>query len=869
MNKIINIGRSENNQIQKDHYSVSREHAKILIDGSGNVSLEDLNSRNGTFVNNVKIKHTQLKSSDIVRIGSVPLDITEFFKTNIVQNKDNRSENTIIKGSQEIKKGDKLYKVITVGRNSANDIVINNLHVSSNHAEFIISGNDIILKDKNSLNGTFVNKERITEQKVEKSDVIYFGSFKFNFESFNEYFGETKDLSQLSLKLKEGVNSIGRASDNDIVVTNPMVSKHHAKIYKSGNNLDIEDIGSLNGVFINGQRITGKVKININDVINLGIYPLRLSESKVIRSYKSDGRIDLQNLSYAVKDKDKMKVILNEVSLTIYPSEFVGLIGPSGSGKTTLLNLMNGYSLPTKGNVIINSFNLHQNQNLFRGMIGFVPQDDIIHRELTVFESLYYSAKLRLPSDTSEQEILFRVNEIIDKLEISKAKNTRIGSPEKKGISGGQRKRVNLAQELITQPSILFLDEPTSGLDPLTDFRIMELLRNIADEGKIVVLTTHHITKENFEVFNNMVLLAEGGKTAYYGPAYPEMLDYYKVNDPKQIFHSLEAKSKKADPLTEYRKSRYFKEYVNDRILSQEEIYRKQQNPGAEKNINNVSAFKQLFIFLSRLTKIKISDKENTLILLLQAPILALLIGFTLQISSDYKGTFDFMHALNVMVITAIFFGIINTSREIVAEKAIYLRERKIFLKVPPYLFSKFSLLTIISFFQSFSLVFIIHLMCGLKYSVISMTLIVFLTSVSSMCLGLLISSIAKSADSSISLSIFALIPQIIYAGAIVPLKHMWEPVKIISYFCLSRWSYESLLMKEAGTISTFTIKVPQPDGTKIDSVVNMVSHLSSDKAGVISNPNNFTGNLVILAMWGIVYLVIVVYILKMRDKIK
>jgi hypothetical protein len=227
------------------------------------------------------------------------------------------------------------------------------------------------------------------------------------------------------------------------------------------------------------------------------------------------------------------------------------------------------------------------------------------------------------------------------------------------------------------------------------------------------------------------------------------------------------------------------------------------------------------------------------------------------------------MHALNVMVITAIFFGIINTSREIVAEKAIYLRERKIFLKVPPYLFSKFSLLTIISFFQSFSLVFIIHLMCGLKYSVISMTLIVFLTSVSSMCLGLLISSIAKSADSSISLSIFALIPQIIYAGAIVPLKHMWEPVKIISYFCLSRWSYESLLMKEAGTISTFTIKVPQPDGTKIDSVVNMVSHLSSDKAGVISNPNNFTGNLVILAMWGIVYLVIVVYILKMRDKIK
>ena len=221
---------------------------------------------------------------------------------------------------------------------------------------------------------------------------------------------------------------------------------------------------SLNGVFVIGIKVS-KSRITFDDVINLGIYPLRLSEHKIIKLYKSDGRIDLANLSFAVNDKGNKKVIINDISLTIYPTEFVGLIGPSGSGKTTLLNLMNGYSCTT-GEVIVNSFNLHKNQNLFRGMIGFVPQDDIIHRELTVYESLYYSAKLRLPSDTSEKEIQDRVNDIIDKLELTKAKNVIIGSPEKRGISGGQRKRVNLAQELITQPTILFMDEPTSGLDP-------------------------------------------------------------------------------------------------------------------------------------------------------------------------------------------------------------------------------------------------------------------------------------------------------------------------------------------------------------------------------------------------------------------
>ncbi|HEY5533707.1 MAG TPA: FHA domain-containing protein [Ignavibacteria bacterium] len=873
--KLLMVGRSPENDICLNDVSVSRKHLKIAVDDK--VLIEDLGSVNGTFVNGKPVKFAYITPQDTVRLGNVTLNTAQLFVPQNTSTTEKKIDKTIYSNEKNVPQ---TLKTISVGRAADNDIVLGDTQISAHHANFYIDGNNIILEDKNSTNGTFINKRRVTRSNVTLSDTIYFGNFKFSLEAYKNLLEGKAKISEQDkpIKIKEGINRIGRADDNDIVIKHPMISSHHAIIRKSNEILEIEDINSLNGVFINGKKVT-KSRITYDDVINLGIYPLRLSEQKIIRAYESDNRIDLVNLSFAVNDKGNQKVIINDISLTIYPTEFVGLIGPSGSGKTTLLNLMNGYSMPTTGEVIVNSFNLHRNQNLFRGMIGFVPQDDIIHRELTVFESLYFSAKLRLPSDSSEKEIEDRVNDIIEKLELTRAKNVIIGSPEKRGISGGQRKRVNLAQELITQPTILFMDEPTSGLDPRSDNKIMRLLRSLANEGRIVILTTHHISTENFKLFDNIVLLSKGGKVAFYGPSYPDSLQYFNVDDPKEIFDEIETKAEKSDPSAEYKQSNYFEEFVSKRKLTTDNRYK---SSSEQLKKSKVSSVRQLFIFLKRLIRIKISDKANTMILLLQSPILAFLIALTLNLPKNMRMDTDFLNPLNIMVITAVFFGIINTSREIVSERAIYMRERKVFLKIPPYLFSKFALLSFISFVQSFFLVVIIHSLCDLHYNIVNMIMIVFLTSVVSMCFGLFISSVAKSPDSAISLSIFALIPQIIYAGAVVPLGKMNSAVKIISNFCITRWSFESLLIKEARVrpdflwIQSDTTKMPP----KLDSIyismtdylrgtdIEGVSHDFKETRYMLENAS-FNFNMIMLAAWGVFFLLLVVVLLKMRDRIK
>jgi ABC-type multidrug transport system ATPase subunit len=873
--KLLMVGRSPENDICLDNISVSRKHLKVVIDDK--VLIEDLGSVNGTFVNDKPVKFAYITPKDVIRLGNVSLNTSQFFTEQMQNSGAKKFEKTIYADEKNLIKN---QRIISVGRAADNDIVLGDIQISSHHAKFFLEGKNIILEDLNSTNGTFINKRKIQREIVSLNDSIYFGNFKFSSDAYKNLFEDKEKISEQdkAIKLKEGVNKVGRADDNDIVIKHPMISSHHAIIWKSNEILEIEDTNSLNGVFVNGIKVS-KSRITYDDVINLGIYPLRLSEHKIIRSYKSDGRIDLANLSFAVNDKGNKKVIINDISLTIYPTEFVGLIGPSGSGKTTLLNLMNGYSMPTTGEVIVNSFNLHKNQNLFRGMIGFVPQDDIIHRELTVYESLYYSAKLRLPSDTSEKEIQDRVNDIIDKLELTKAKNVIIGSPEKRGISGGQRKRVNLAQELITQPTILFMDEPTSGLDPRSDHKIMKLLRTLADEGRIVILTTHHISIENFKLFDNIVLLSKGGKVAFYGPSYPDSLQYFNVDDPKEIFDEIEAKTENSDPSKEFKQSNYYNEYVTKRILTAANKYKSSAGQIKKSKISNL---RQLFIFLRRLIRIKISDKANTLILLLQSPILALLIALTLNLPKSLRMNTDFLNPLNIMVITAVFFGIINTSREIVSERAIYMRERKVFLKIPPYLFSKFALLSFISFIQSFFLVVIIHSLCDLNYNIVNMIFIIFLTSIVSMCFGLFISSVAKSPDSAISLSIFALIPQIIYAGAVVPLGKMNSAVNFISNFCITRWSFESLLIKEARVrpdilwMQSDTTRIPP----KLDSIyismtdylrgtnIDGVNHDFKETRYLLENAS-FNFNMLMLAAWGAFFLLLVVVLLKMRDRIK
>lgn len=833
--KIIKIGRSQECDLKINDISVSRVHASILID-QGKITIEDLNSANGTYVNNKRIKQCSINRFDTVRLGNHQLNLNQIFDTDLE-----------LKAEPPVHNITKTFKTVTIGRASDNDIIINDSYISSHHAVIKVLNGKLTIQDTGSMNGTYVNRDRISSADITFSDDIQLGSYKLNLERFRDYFCEIKEenISDVSFNLAEGANRIGRAQDNDIVINHPMISAHHAIIIKSRDTFVIEDLNSTNGVYINGRRIH-RESFTASDKVTLGIYPINLSSTAALKTFRGDVRLDLNGIDFIVKNKGIQKQILHKINLTVFTSEFIGLIGPSGSGKTTLMNIINGYVKPTYGEVILNQTNLHENYDLFRGNIGYVPQDDIIHRELTVYESLFYSAKLRLPPDTTKEEIEYRVDEILKKLDILKAKHVIIGSPEKTGISGGQRKRVNLAQELITQPSILLLDEPTSGLDPKTDADIMKLLRGLADEGRIILLTTHHITETNFKLFDNLILLTSGGRLAFYGPAYPDSIEFFNASSPSEIFTNLELKGTPEQNEENYKNSKYNAEYVEKRKTD----YGTNASVSefAENRQKREFGFTQFFVLLRRYFTIKKSDTVNSIILLLQAPLIGLLVGLAVGKPEDKPGLPSFINPAYVMVICAIFFGVLNTSREIVSERAIYFRERMVMLKIPSYLFSKFLLLTFISIFQSITLVTIIYHFCGFEGDFMTTLTAVTLVGISSMSLGLLLSTFVKSPESAVSMSIFALIPQIIFGGAVLPFGEMEGIIEIIAYFMLSRWLFEIIIRNEANAIENGLEKIQQ--------------------AKFVPDDDYSTIGFFAIVGFGILSLIIVAYLLKRRDKV-
>ena len=342
-------------------------------------------------------------------------------------------------------------------------------------------------------------------------------------------------IGELSLEqLQASVISIGRTPDNTIVVNHPQVSSKHAQIVKTGEQLFLEDRGSANGTFVRGQRLASgqRVPVSNGEKVFIGPMPLliHIGESRVdiVVEDQADWagkplyEIEAWDLFLEVPDRDdkgQMKVLLDHVSFKALPGDMIALMGPSGAGKTTLLLALNGYLPPTSGQVRINGEDLYTIYDALRGSIGYVPQDDIVHPELTVFEAVKYSARFRLPPDYSEEEIDRRVDQTLRDLGLEGVKNLQIGKPEKKVLSGGQRKRVNIALELVTDPVILFLDEPTSGLAADDTTALVNLLADLAKKtGKTIIMTIHQPAKDEFEKFNLCFIMGYGGIPTYFGP---------------------------------------------------------------------------------------------------------------------------------------------------------------------------------------------------------------------------------------------------------------------------------------------------------------------------------------------------------------
>ncbi|GHO90005.1 hypothetical protein KSF_000530 [Reticulibacter mediterranei] len=366
-------------------------------------------------------------------------------------------------------------QIINIGRDPSNDIVIDRPTVSAFHAQIVREGNQLILIHPHpargrTLNGLIYQGKSIGGSETLRKPLTRGDVFRISDEhgtfvtlSYNDGSGAPQDVlpEMHPIPLGAQLITLGRASDNTVVLDHPLISGHHARLERMQNGYRIVDQSSTNHVFVNAQRVQERL-LAPGDEIRIGPYKLTFTGTQLTQQDESSSvRIDALNLR---KVGTKETILINDISIAIPPRKFVALVGGSGAGKSTLMDALNGLRPSQQGIVLYNGQDYYRNLAAFSTRLGYVPQDDIIHRDLTVEQALYYAAKLRLPDDFSEQQIQQRINEVLDDVEMTFRRQLLVSK-----LSGGQRKRVSIALELLANPSVFFLDEPTSGLGPQDD----------------------------------------------------------------------------------------------------------------------------------------------------------------------------------------------------------------------------------------------------------------------------------------------------------------------------------------------------------------------------------------------------------------
>jgi ABC-type multidrug transport system ATPase subunit/ABC-type multidrug transport system permease subunit len=723
---------------------------------------------------------------------------------------------------------------IVIGRDADCDIVLDAQQISRRHCRLSAVGDAVhavhdaktfdggeprmswLVEDLGAANGVFVNDRlhRVERGVVGDEDVLFLGSYRFPVRRVHEFIEHGNDAPNSGvtrLPVGQAVVTIGRGADNDVVLDVPQVSRSHARLVRESEQdaIFLEDLGSANGTFVDGHRIA-RHRLEPGETVSFGSYAVRLDPARgtMQKSYRGDILLQAENLSVEVGEGAGRKRILDDVSFTVYPTEFVGLLGPSGAGKTTLLMALIGYLRPAVGRTLVNGDDLATSYDRYRGAIGYVPQEDIIHAELTVFEALYYSAKLRLPPDTTDEEIYRRIDAILIDLEIEQTRHVRIGSPERKGISGGQRKRVNLALELLTEPSLLCLDEPTSGLASEDAANVMKLLRRLADGGRTILLTIHQPSPQVYRLMDNALYLADG-EQVYYGPAYPDSMLYFHpevrpgspqaeeiLADPGSCMKPLVEATRAGEPMetfaARYRQSRYHEEFVKERREDQREV--RLRKSGARKPPR--FSLRQWWTLTRRYLDIKLKDRVGTAILLVQAPIVAILLDlvFAQQAGGVMSRLQYSPFALFLLVVAAVWFGCSNAAREIVGEQAIYRRERMVNLSVAAYAASKFAVLGFLCFLQCLMLVAITYFALDFWGNPLWHLGVMWICSLAGLGMGLMLSALVRTGEAAIALVPILLIPQVILGGAIMPIDRMNAATAAVSQATIARWGFEAAL---------------------------------------------------------------------------
>jgi ABC-type multidrug transport system ATPase subunit len=837
---VTRIGRGPENSIAipSQFQSISRQHLEIRRQEQGYI-LEDLDSRNGVLVNGENVKESRLKDGDLIQIGQEELGQqlrmvfqlgTESELADLATEALPRIQTPTSLSSEEplnlphlsirwpngeINYFPVLKDKITIGREANADLRVSEAlaFVSARQAEILKTGQQFFVRDLNSTNGTYLNSQRLApnvEVPLNDNAILRIGdeslgvSIGITFHDPAERLEGFQPAGHTILPDLEPL-IIGRAGDCNLQLDHPEVSRKHAHIQRADGEYWLVDLDSTNGTFLNGRKVK-QAELHEGDLIQIANFVLIFERGR-LRQYQSTGmRLDVKNLNQEIRTRRGKLRILDDINLSILPREFVAIVGGSGAGKTTLLNALIGYR-PAQGTVQLNGQDFYAEYERYRSQLGFVPQNDILHMSLTVERGLDYAARLRLPGSLSRAERKRRIEAVLETVSMNTGtiRKTRIGD-----LSGGQRKRVSIAAELLADPRLIFLDEATSGLDPGLEKKLMHTLRHMADEGRTVVLITH--ATSNIVQTDHVAFLSQG-KLIYFGPS-REALEFFDVDDFADIYGRIEYHAEEWRRVFLEERPAHYQKYVAARQASLPAI---PQQALSIPHFGLGDFFLQLLTLTQRNFNVLLSDPVTLALMLLLFPVTAFLqlviakpdvLTGNLAILADpvaaaktmieayvplpSTNTFVF-----VMGLEAVLVGLYVPPNELIRERAIYLRERTVNLKALPYLLSKVLIYTIFAAIQV--VLYMLIVSRGVDFpahgvyvgGALEVFITLFLTMMAGIGTGMIVAAVSRSTDMAIYMLVMLLFFQFFFAGTIFDLRgNRFEPM---SYLTATRWSLNAL----------------------------------------------------------------------------
>lgn len=684
---------------------------------------------------------------------------------------------------------------LQIGRDPRSDLVTDDPRVSRSHATIRSDGQGrVTLQDLDSANGTYAWQGRVTSTQLARDETVVLGapdgvpvSIWLNSARTDATVvrpASTPSPGQTVLvtadHTRRGLEvTVGRAPDNTVVLDDPLVSRHHARLVPSEGGYRLQDLQSLNGIQLNGRPAGPGELFVVGDRLTIGRTGLQIVAGEIVAVTEQGPALLAGNLTFALRSG---KELLHDVSFAVPAGGLVGVIGPSGAGKSTLLRALTGSQQATSGRVVYQGLDLYRNFASLRQLIGVVPQDDVVHRQLTVRQALGYAAELRLPGDYDAAARGREVDRVIHDLGLVDHQHTTISR-----LSGGQRKRTSVAMELLTQPDLLLLDEPTSGLDPGLDLDVMRLLRAQADGGRTVLVVTH--STDNLSLCDKVLILAPGGAVAYFGPP-QDVLGYFGSDRYAEVFKRLTD-----DP------AHYAARWASGKPAPTQQLPAVAASaPALAPATPALRRNRQWSTLIRRQLRIIASDRSYALATLLLPLVIA---AMTLVIPGDTgfgrpspEGMGEPSQLLVILTVGAAFMGMSASIRELVAERSIYLRERTVGLSPAIYLTAKVCVLLGMALAQSALLIAVVRWRkpgpegaVWASDGTLELWLAVFGTAFASAMLGLLLSAVVTTGEQTMPALVVAVMAQLVFCGGLVTITDRGA-LELVAAIFPSRWGY-------------------------------------------------------------------------------